>query len=274
MRTKTKIKKTTAFILLLLSLSTMSYAGVKLIQTQQIYQESNTVYEYLSGRVRGNTAGSLTSQKITTKALNSTDTADISDDREKTSIYIPNLEIDFKELKSINEEAVAWLYSPDTVIDYPVMKADDYSYYLYHLADRTRNSNGSIFIDYNCPPDFSGELTVLYGHHMKSGSMFGSLEKYKNQKYYQEHPYMYLYTEDENYRIDLIYGFVIGAGQWRNRAFMYEVNIKDLLAHAKSNTTFKSEAEYQEGDRIIAMSTCSYDFEDARYVVVGILREN
>jgi sortase B len=83
---------------------------------------------------------------------------------------------------------------------------------------------------------------------------------------------MYLYTEKENFRIDILYGFVIGAGQWRDRAFMYEINISDLLAYAKTNTTFESGAEYEEGDRIIAMSTCSYDFEDARYVIVGRLR--
>jgi sortase B len=154
------------------------------------------------------------------------------------------------------------------------MKADDYSYYLEHLADRTRNVNGSIFIDYNCAPDFSGELSILYGHHMKSGGMmFGSLEEYKSQKYYQEHPFMYLYTEDKSYRIDILYGFVIGAGQWRERAFMYDVNLGDLLSYAAQNTTFESGAEYTEGDKIIAMSTCSYDFDNARYVLIGVLNE-
>jgi sortase B len=191
----------------------------------------------------------------------------------KANVTIPKLDIDFNALRRINEDGVAWLYSPDTVIDYPIMKADDYSYYLNHLADRTWNVNGSIFIDYNCPPDLSGKLTVLYGHHMKSEEMmFGSLEEYKNQVYYQEHPFMYLYTDNENYRIDILYGFVIDAGQWRDRAFMYEVNLGDLISYAEHNTTFESVAEYAEGDRIIAMSTCSYDFNDARYVVIGILR--
>ena len=108
---------------------------------------------------------------------------------------------------------------------------------------------------------------------MKSGGMFGSLEKYKNQKYYEEHPYMYLYTEQGNNRIELLYGCVIGAGQWRSRAFMYAGNVKALLAYAAHNTTFRSNVEYKDGDRIVALSTCSYEFDDARYVMIGILKE-
>ena len=104
----------------------------------------------------------------------------------------------------------AWLYCPDTVIDYPVMKADDYSYYLKHLPDGTHNANGTLFLDYNCAPDFSDSLSVIYGHKMKSGKMFGSLEGYKKEGYYSEHPYMYLYTKQGKFRINLVYGCVIG----------------------------------------------------------------
>jgi sortase B len=265
-----KIKRITAFMVLLLAIGIMGYAGVQLTQIERIYQEGNSVYEDLSNRVRRNTAADYPARQ--TEASLSSESSDKS---ERKDIYIPNIDIDFAVLKAINEDAVAWLYSPGTVIDYPVMKADDYSYYLEHLADRTRNVNGSIFIDYNCPPDFSGQLTILYGHHMRSGGMmFGSLEEYKNQKYYQEHPFMYLYTEKESYRIDLLYGFVIGAGQWRERAFMYEVNLEEFLTYAAHNTTFESGAEYKGGEQIIAMSTCSYDFNDARYVLIGILNGN
>jgi sortase B len=152
------------------------------------------------------------------------------------------------------------------------MRADDYSYYLTHLPDGTENATGSLFIDYNCAADFSDPLTVIYGHHMKTGKMFGSLKGYKEQSYYQEHPYMYLYTAQNNHRLDLLYGCVIGAGQWRDRAFMFSANIESLLAYAKHNTTFISDAVYQEGDNVIALSTCSYEFDDARYIVIGILR--
>lgn len=189
-----------------------------------------------------------------------------------TKINIPDMFIDFAALREINRDAVAWLYCPDTVIDYPVVRARDYDYYLHHLPDGTTNANGTLFIDYNWV-DFLDQLTVVYGHNMKSGRMFGTLTRYKEQGYFEAHPYLYLYTaEGERYRIDLLYGCVIGAGQWRERAFMFKENSDALIAYAAYKTTFKSEAQYEKGDKIIALSTCSYEFDDARYVVIGALR--
>ncbi|MCL1975423.1 MAG: class B sortase [Firmicutes bacterium] len=152
------------------------------------------------------------------------------------------------------------------------MRAKDYDYYLRRLPDGAYNSSGSLFIDYNCAADFSQKLTVVYGHKMKSGQMFGSLAQYKKQAYYTRHPFMYLYSEQGNYRVDLLYGCVIGAGEWRERAFMYEDNLESLLSYAAYNTTFNGDIQYQATDKLLALSTCSYEFEDARYVVIGVLQ--
>jgi len=236
------MKKVGAFLALLIGIGVMAYTGTRLLEAQRVYQEGNAAYEDLHGRVKKNPA------------------------------HAPEPGIDFAALQAIHPDAAAWLYSPGTAIDYPVMKADDYSYYLRRLPNGMSNANGSLFIDYNCAPDFSGPLTVIYGHHMKSGRMFGSLKGYKEQGYYEEHPAMVLYTEQGDYRIELLYGCVIGAGQWRERAFMYPENAGALLAYAARNTTFESKAKYEEGDRIVALSTCSYEFDNARYVVIGRLR--
>ena len=256
---------------LALGIGMMGYGGGRLLEAEQIYREGSAVYEDLSGQVRKSVSAAL---PPTHENIENTQIMETPQEKEaqKAQVYIPKYEIDFGVLKSVNKDAAAWLYCPDTVIDYPVMRADDYSYYLNHLPDGTVNGNGSLFIDYNCASDFSEPLTVVYGHHMKSGNMFGSLVGYKGQKYYEEHPFMYLYTEHGNYRIDVLYGCIIGAGQWRARAFMCAENIDALLAYAAHNTTFESEAAYSEGDRLIAMSTCSYEFNDARYVVIGILK--
>jgi sortase B len=237
----------------------MAFAGNRLLAIRQVYQVGDSAYEGLSEKVRG--SGAPRTQPTGSGARPVTPKSDI-----------PDLGIDFEALRGINKDAVAWLYSPDTPIDYPVMAADDYSYYLSHLPDGTQNANGSLFIDYNNASDFSEKLTVIYGHHMRSGAMFGNLNGYKTQDYYDQHPTMYLYTDAGNYKIDLLYGVVIGAGQWRARAFMYEVNVGELLSYGAYNSTFKSTATYEEGDRFIALSTCSYEFDNARQVVLGVLR--
>ena len=275
----------TAVLAMILGIGVMVYAGAELSKVEHVYSEGNSAYSDISGRVRkvsghianahsqspSNSADSSQGRIDTlvyeeTKTKNETET-------KKPHVDIPAFDIDYDALTTINKDAVAWLYCPDTVIDYPVMQADDYSYYLNHLPDGTKNANGTLFIDYNNASDFSDPLTVIYGHHMKSGKMFGNLKGYKEQRYYEDHPYMYLYTQTGNYRIDLIYGCVIGASQWRERAFMYSENIDALLAYAEHNTTFQTDVTYAEGDRFVALSTCSYEFDNARYVVIGVLRE-
>jgi len=233
-----KGRKAFALLVLLLGFCVAAYAGIHLLKAMRADRESNAAYDDLRDRA----------EETTDKPT-----------------------IDFEPLKAINSDIVAWLRNPGTMIDYPVMKADDYSYYLRRLPDGTANTNGSLFIDYNNASDFSEPLTVIYGHHMKSGRMFGSLKGYKVQGYYEEHPTMYLYTEQRNYRVDLLYGCVISARQWRTKAFMCAENVDTLIAYAADNTTFKSYDKYEEGDRIVALSTCSYEFDGARYVVIGRL---
>ncbi|WP_312503185.1 class B sortase [Lacrimispora sp.] len=250
MSKRQKAITTAVWLLLIGSICVIVFSGYKLKESLQIYAEGDQSYENLKEQVRHQESSSS------------------SDDAED----IPPVFIDFEALKKINSDAAAWLYSPDTIIDYPVMRAHDYDWYLHHLPDGTYNANGTLFLDYNCPEDFSGGLSIIYGHHMKSGGMFGSLTEYKEQDYFEEHPYLYLYTEQRSYRIYLKYGCVISAGEWRDRAFMYEVNRKALLSYASSKTTFESSAEYTDRDRLLVLSTCSYEFDDARYVVIGILR--
>ena len=255
---------------LLLGMIVMVYAGFQLLEIRQIYEEGNAAYNELSQMVKKNAPIGFEQLQVQELIYNDGDVLTLPED--ETTIHIPDFEIDFEALRQINKDAVAWLYSPGTVIDYPVMRSDDYSYYLNHLPDGAYNDNGSLFIDYNNAPDFCGPLTVIYGHHMKSGSMFGGLKGYKEQGFYDEHPYMYLYTEQANYRIDLMYGVVIAAGKWQIHAFMHSENLESLLEYAKANTTFHSRVEFMDGDRVVALSTCSYEFNDARYVVLGVLR--
>jgi len=269
-----------AGLILAVSLAVMLLSGAKLREARQIYRAGDRSYRSLSDRVRPAGPPVFDRQQAGSGPYgdDGADGADVADvaagngPGTSANVAIPGMTIDFEALQSINPDAVAWLYCPDTVIDYPVVRATEYDYYLHHLPDGALNSNGTLFTDYNWT-GFSDRLMIVYGHNMRSGRMFGSLSNYKGQQYYDAHPYLYLYTaEDGNFRIDLLYGCVIGAGQWRDRAFMFDVNLESLLSYAAYNTTFASGARYEPGDRVVALSTCSYEFDDARYVVLGVLR--
>ena len=118
-------RKLFASLVLLIAAGAMIYSGSQLIATEQIYRESDAVYHDISKRVRGETAADSAAPR--------TGKADFSE-----------LGINFDALHEINNDAAAWLYCPDTAIDYPVMKADDYSYYLYHLPDGAQNTTGAL----------------------------------------------------------------------------------------------------------------------------------
>ena len=273
-------KKVFAIVALLLGIGLMVYAGGQLLTTRQTYQEGVEAYGNLRDLAREFATSPQTQSQTPRESSPDYPGAPLARESEGLTsenpeqAYIPASGISFERLREINNDAVAWLYSPNTVIDYPVMRASNYSYYLNHLPDGTRNSNGSLFIDYNNASDLSERLMVIYGHHMKSGSMFGSLSGYKKQKYYEQHPVMYLYTERNEYRIDIAYGCLIEAGQWKELAFMYEENVDALISYAEKNTTFKSSVKFEEGDKVVVFSTCSYEFDDARYVVIGLLKSS
>jgi sortase B len=185
---------------------------------------------------------------------------------------IAGMEIDFEALLAINPDVVGWLYCPDTVIDYPVVRGKDNSYYLHHLYDGTPNSNGSIFMDYRSSADFTDINTLVYGHHMKSGKMFAGLEGYKKQAYYDAHPALYLFTPAGNYEIQVFAG-IIQSGQLPPLpvSFSDEKSYTDLITGLMSKSTFSSDAAVPVFSPLITLVTCTYDYSDARYYLAGKL---
>lgn len=183
-------------------------------------------------------------------------------------------EVDFASLQQTNPNIVGWLYSEDTPINYPVVQGNDNSYYLTHLYDGTYNANGCLFLDCRVNRDFSSLHSIIYGHYMRSGSMFASLAGYKNQAYYDEHPTLMLMTPDKNYMVTLFAGYVASVDDPAWDVTFTDVSAFDSwLVYAQDRSTFASSVKPTSNDRILTLSTCSYEFSNARYVVLGILKE-
>lgn len=195
----------------------------------------------------------------------------VSEDADSSQQNIP-LAVDFDALRMQFPDAVAWLYCPDTVISYPVMHADDNETYLYALPDGTSNRAGSLFLECQNRADFSDGNSVIYGHNMKNGTMFGTLTKYAQQSYYDAHPYLFLFTPDASYRIELIAGFVTDVDSPVYTLANVPEQCAELLRIVAAQSDFVSDVLPANDERLITLSTCSYEFDDARYVLVGVLR--
>lgn len=180
--------------------------------------------------------------------------------------------MDFDGLKQVNPQIVAWINCPGTVIDYPVLQANDNTYYLNHMYNGTVNSNGSIFLDYRNSADIKDRNVVLYGHHMKSGAMFGGLVYFKQQSYYDSHPTMTLFTPQGDYTVELLCGTIEnGDAQFINFDFNSDEALSGYVNRFVARSTFKSNVQIEPGDRIITLCTCTYEESNARYMVIGRL---
>jgi sortase B len=185
------------------------------------------------------------------------------------------LDVDFDYLKTQNEDIKAWLYCPDTPINYPVAQSDDNEFYLHRLTDKTYNSAGTLFIDYRNTPDFSDLVTIIYGHNMKNNTMFGSLDLYKDSSYYEQHPLIYLATPYNEYTVELISGYVTDADSdtYIIPTTISERNdyINDTIKRSYFDSSITAK-DIDANDKIVILSTCSYEYENARFVVVGMLK--
>lgn len=180
------------------------------------------------------------------------------------------ISIDFEILKAQNDDVIAWVYCKDTPINYPIVKGEDNAQYLYRLLDGSNNSSGTLFADFRGSGDFSDLNTVIYGHNMKNNSMFGILPEYRKQDYYEKHPVWYLATPQKNYMVELVSGYVTPSD---DSLYNVESNEVEQLQSAIKNSKFSSNVEILDTDRFITFSTCSYEYESARFVLLGVLRE-
>lgn len=184
---------------------------------------------------------------------------------------------EYETLYSKNKRLIGWLEIDDTSIDYPVMQTTNNEYYLDHNYNQEYDKNGSLFLDADCDVVHRSTNLIIYGHHMKSGKMFGNLNKYSSESYYKEHStirfdtiyekgtyevmYVFrsrIYNEDEI--VFKYYQFIDAASEQE-----FNSNMQEMAALSLYDTGVT--ASY--GDELLTLSTCDNSEEDGRFVVVA-----
>ncbi len=260
------MKKGLRVFLILLCLvfaGVFGYSAYRLYDIIHTYRVSEKMYNQLSGQyVSTEPAEPIASDTATDSA-----SAEAAVQIERSPI-----QVNFNMLQEQNKQVIGWIYGPDTVINYPVAQGTDNDYYLYNFIDGTYTGTGTPFLDYLCAGDFSGKNSVVYGHHMNDGSMFAALTDYRKEGYYEEHPVLYLNTPTQNYRIDVFAGYVTDSDSPSYTFHFYsDEAFLQFVQDAKLQSNFKTEVEVSAEDRVITLSTCSYEYYDARYVIQGKL---
>ncbi len=233
----------------------------KIIFQEQEYRKGDSAYELMEELV-------VDQENNLEPADNESGTQE--NEQNSTQDQAPN--INFDALEELSGNAIGWLYLPGSVINYPVMQTEDNAYYLHHLADGTWNSNGSLFLDCQNSSAFTDENNVIYGHHMKSGKMFGTLESYSSQSYYEEHPVIYLTTKNGKYRIEVFSAYTTtNDSSAYTLRFATKAEYGEWLKKVSRKSEINTDLHLSVDDSMVTLSTCAYSFYDARFVVHGKL---
>lgn len=183
-------------------------------------------------------------------------------------------EIDWDALYEMNDDLLGFLYIPDTVIQYPIVCGRDDVYYLNHTFTKEKNKCGCIFMDSGNQEDFSSDNTLLHGHNMKTGKMFGSLRKYESKEYWEEHPYIYILTRDKMMKYEIFSSSrTTATSDVYTLEFGSEESFSNYIAKRTSHSYYETGVEVTTQDRLLTLSTCTSDTEEGRRVVQARLAE-
>ena len=194
--------------------------------------------------------------------------------RENLSVVLPT--VDFEALRETSPDIIGWLALPDTAINYPVTQADDNEYYLHHLYDGTYNKTGCLFADYENQENFSDRNTIIYGHNMRDGSMFATLNEYDEQSYYDGHPQMYLVTPDGGYVVEIFTAFVAKPSESGSDTSPWRLSFKDdgayttWLSEMAGRSVIETDVTVTSSDKVLTLSTCTPGGA-SRFIVMGKL---
>lgn len=197
----------------------------------------------------------------------------LTDDTVETPDILP----EYSLIHQKNQKLIGWVKIDDTLIDYPVMQTVNNEYYLDHNFNQEEDRNGCIFMDYQCDVVRGCDNIILYGHHMKSGKMFGTLNKYSKESYFLEHPVIQFDTIYEKGTYQVMYVFRSKVYSEEEVTFKYyqfinaasEKEFNSAMNEMAALSLYDTGVTASYGDQLLTLSTCDYQEKKGRFVVVA-----
>ncbi len=195
----------------------------------------------------------------------------------KTGVKLPDVLDEYKTLYEKNKKLIGWLKIDDTNIDYPVMQTSDNEYYLDHNFNQEYDKNGSLFLDCDCSIYPRSTNLIIYGHHMKSGNMFGNLQKYAKESYGSKHSEIQFDSIYEKATYQVMYVFYSQVYGEDDIVFKYyqfinansEEEFNSYMNEMAAMSLYDTGVTASFGDSLLTLSTCDYSQTDGRFVVVA-----
>lgn len=202
--------------------------------------------------------------------------AEATTPKEETTTQNLTVLPEYAELIQQNPEMVGWISIDDTGINYPVVQKDN-TYYLTHGFDQSNNTNGSIFMDERCSIVSPTINTIIYGHNMKSGMMFGGLKNYLQAGYLENHKYIQFNTIYEKRTYEIV-AVCLSEVQYQDEdAYRYydfitstsAQDLQDFVENVDTLAVYGNADGLTLQDKLLTLSTCNSYTEDGRLFVVA-----
>ena len=181
--------------------------------------------------------------------------------------------IDLNALREVNPDVIGWIRIPNSKINYPLMQGEDNTFYLEHTWEGNKNPYGSIFLESRNSPDMTDFNTIIYGHNMLNGSMFGGLSSFGYQWFFNWNKYVYILTDAGVHRYEIFssYAAEVDSATYGLSFYQWETR-ENFISMALENSQIKSDVVPEPTDRIITLSTCTGVGYESRRVVHAVLK--
>ena len=176
----------------------------------------------------------------------------------------------FAELQALNPDVLGWVTVYGTGIDYPLVQGETNGSYINTDVQGNFSLSGSIYLDCNCAKDFSDYNTIIHGHHMEKGEMFGDLERFMDESFFHSHEYANLYYDGRNHGVQFFLMIHGDAYDYK----LYTTKVADskreaYLKYLYEKALYSRDIEISSEEHIVLLSTCASGLSNARYILVG-----
>ena len=276
-RTKT-LGDVIRLIVMLAALAVFLYSGYTLYGFYKEYKKSSDEYDNLENSYAADQEQE--SENIDNledddalQSISGQEVRTVLEDGEEKTLPVLKNPIDFTQLLSVNSDIVGWLRIRALDISYPVVQGKDNDYYLHRTFEKTDNFAGCLFVNSYNMGDFTDQNTIIYGHNMKNGSMFGKLKNFSDPEVFKKSRYFWIFTPDFIYQYRIFSASVVD-----KTGLTYQISFTDdefdqFISRAYSNSVVDNQGvTVTKEDRIVTLSTCTGD-DSTRFVVMGKLAQ-
>ena len=201
------------------------------------------------------------------------ETATVTENGKQVTLPVMANPIDFAQLKSVNEDIVGWLRIRALDISYPVVQGEDNDFYLHRTFEKTDNFAGCLFFNYLNKPDLTDQNTIVYGHNMRNGSMFGKLKQFREEGKFEKSKFFCIFTPDFIYQYRIFAVTVVNKTGLTYQTGFTDEQFDEFIDYAFEHSEIEAgDVEVTKEDRIVTLSTCTGD-DSTRFAVMGKLAQ-